>query len=62
MATETPERLKSFSEIAKLPIQDRPAAELKILDGLIAAAVKEKDWNAAMKIFERAHQLIARTP
>jgi hypothetical protein len=50
----------SFSELVDLPPADRVKHELKILDGLMARAVQDKDWTGSLKIFESAHELLRR--
>jgi hypothetical protein len=57
---DQPARLLSFSDLLELPPADRVAHELKILDGLLARAVQDKDWTGSLKIFESAHELLRR--
>jgi hypothetical protein len=52
--------LKTFSALIDVDAQERLRCELRILEGLMANAIREKAWDAALKIFEKAHELLRR--
>lgn len=54
------EPLKKFHELVDLPPDERIKHELKILEGLMGAAVQKQDWTAALKIFESSHEILKR--
>jgi hypothetical protein len=54
------EPIKRFSELLDLPGPDRIKHELRILEGLMGQAIKDKEFAAAIKIFEQAHTILAR--
>jgi hypothetical protein len=58
--TKPEERLKSFSELADVPQKDRVKHELRILESLMAQAVRDKDWPNALKVFNEAHSILSR--
>lgn len=56
------EKLLSFSELLELEPADRRRHELRILEGLMAQAVREKDWTGALRMFDSAHKILLRSP
>ena len=59
-SAKTSETLLRFSELLDLPKPERAKAELRILEGLMAQAIRDKDWTGSLKIFESAHSLLMR--
>ena len=54
--------IKKFSELVDLDPRERHRQELRMLEALMAQAIREKDFNAAKAIFVEAHKLLAHTP
>jgi hypothetical protein len=54
--------LKRFTDLLDLGQRERIKEELRILEGLMAQAVRDKDWGGTLKIFEAAHKLLLRVP
>jgi hypothetical protein len=57
-----PEPLKKFSELVDCDSADRTRHQLRILEGMMANAIKEKAWDDALKIFEKAQEMLRRSP
>lgn len=55
-------KLLTFSQIADQAKDqhERLKYELKLLDGLMSNAIQNKDYKAAMTIFDKAHTLLSR--
>jgi hypothetical protein len=58
--SKEPERLLSFSELLTIPKEQRVKHELRILESLMAQAVRDKDWPNALKVFNEAHSILSR--
>lgn len=54
------ERLKPFSELLDLPQKERVKHELRILEGLMAQAIKDKEYAGALRTFSEAHAILSR--
>ncbi len=52
--------LLSFSEIAKLPVDQRTKESLRLWDALLAKALQKGDFSAALKIAESASEMLRR--
>lgn len=50
----------SFKDMAKMGPQERLESELRILEGLMAGAVKAQKFTEAAKIFERVQVILRR--
>lgn len=50
----------SFKDMAQMGPQERLESELRILEGLMAGAVKAQKFTEAAKIFERVQVLLLR--
>ena len=57
-AEPTTEPLKRLSEMVDMPPHERMRHQLRILDGLMAAAVRDKDYIAALRITESARNIL----
>lgn len=57
---DKPEPLKKLSELVDVPPDKRLKHQLRILDGLLAQAVKDKDYAAALKIFSESKTMLSR--
>lgn len=58
---EAPSPPLYFSEIAKLPTpQQRKHELLRLLDSLMAQAIRGNDWPGALKVFSEATEIINR--
>jgi hypothetical protein len=53
-----PKPIKKFSEMLNLPNKQRVLEELRLLESLMAQAVKDKDWSGALKIQQAAHEIL----
>lgn len=53
--------IRKFVEMIGEAQQEQVRNQLRILDGLFAKAVGEKDWAAALRIQSEAATLLART-
>jgi hypothetical protein len=53
--------IKKFADMIGAEPQEQARNQLRILDGLFARAVAEKEWAAALKIQAEAALLLKRT-
>lgn len=53
------DRKMSFLEMSKMDFDRRLESELRVLEGLMAAAVSAQKFSEAAKIFEKAQKLFA---
>lgn len=61
MTDDPPPRLLSFTDLAEISDPHaRIKGQLRMLDALLATAVREKDFAAALKIQEAAARLLQR--
>ena len=59
-ASEKP--IRRLSELIDVEPRERIREELRILEGLMAQAIRDKDWTGSLKIFESAHEILKRAP
>jgi hypothetical protein len=50
--------IKRLSDLVEMQPEERIKNELRMLDGLLGAAVKDKDWGGALKIMTTANDLL----
>lgn len=54
--------IKKFSDLVDCDPRERIKQELRILEALMAQAIRDKDFTGAKGIFAEAHKLLSHVP